>query len=97
MDMIESFLTSAEELVVRVEHSLATLDGSELKAAAHTLKGAAASLGAEAIAACARTMEAGQPGADRPEIASLVVRVRSQLQDIRDFAQAEFAATAPRA
>jgi signal transduction histidine kinase/DNA-binding response OmpR family regulator len=96
MDMIESFLTSAEELLVRVEQSVAGLDGKELKVAAHTLKGAAASLGAETIAAGARAMEALQPDADRAELQSLVGTVRCQLQDITEFAQGEFAAAASR-
>jgi HPt (histidine-containing phosphotransfer) domain-containing protein len=73
-ELASLFLETTEELVRRMSAALAAGDLQALRAAAHTLKGASANVGADALSAAAARVEslAAAPGSHPSECAAAV-------------------------
>ncbi|CBA14839.1 hybrid sensor histidine kinase/response regulator [Xanthomonas albilineans] len=57
--IVDTFLGDAPQLIQRMEQAVATTQDALLRDAAHTLKSSAANVGAQALSAAARRIEAG--------------------------------------
>ena len=76
------FLRSARELVDALTAADRSDDHAGLRRAAHTLKGASASLGAERLEALCRKIEALDP-AERALRRELIARMDAELETVR--------------
>jgi two-component system, sensor histidine kinase and response regulator len=75
-----------------IRRSIGGRDVTQLRAAAHKLKGAASNLGAVALAGCASRIEAAAKNGDvdavEPLLGNLVVALEASLRDLRRYADA---------
>jgi len=80
MDMLSRFVKSQESAVELMQQALAKADGATAERLAHTLKGLAASLGAEPLRVLAERLEAAlQEGADPQLLAQLLPPAQARL------------------
>ena len=80
LSMLGKFVKSQEQAVVLIQQALVQSDGATAERLAHTLKGLAASMGAEPLGAAAAALEqALQAGADPQQVERLIAPTQRQL------------------
>jgi HPt (histidine-containing phosphotransfer) domain-containing protein len=81
-EVIEMFLTDAPPLIADMRAAVAAGDAGGIKAAAHTLRGAASNFGATAVVECAREVEALAKSGGLANAAALVDRLEGAHREL---------------
>ena len=68
LELIDSFQDDTASRFQRLHDAVALLDAVRVKAEAHSMQGSASQMGAEALAALCRAVEAGAPARNWPEL-----------------------------
>jgi len=80
LDMVQSFQTEARGILEEIRETVGRRDAEELRAGAHKLKGALASIGGEAARDVAANLEALARAGDLAPASDMVVRLVSEMQ-----------------
>ena len=67
LELIDSFQTDVANRFKRLHEAVARLDAATVKVEAHTIRGSAGQMGAEALAALCQAVEAGVPEMSWPD------------------------------
>jgi HPt (histidine-containing phosphotransfer) domain-containing protein len=81
-DLIEVFSADSDYRIGQMRDALATLDFPRLRFQAHTVKGSARQLGAEAVAEACQEIETGSDLQDAPLIAARLTRVQELFEEV---------------
>jgi HPt (histidine-containing phosphotransfer) domain-containing protein len=84
-ELIEEFLVSANDLLGRITALLSAEDWTELKLAAHALKGSSRSIGSTALGEIAFRMEEESKRANKPELKSLLSHATAEYARIKTW------------
>jgi len=68
LDLINSFQNDTTSRLARLHDAIARLDAATVKAEAHSIRGSARQMGAEALADLCQAVESGAPQRNWPEI-----------------------------
>ena len=68
LELIDSFQEDTASRLQRLRDAVARLDAARVAAEAHTMQGSASQMGADALAALCRAVEAGAPARNWPEL-----------------------------
>ena len=89
LELIDSFRSDTASRFEQLRDAVARLDGARVKAEAHAMRGSASQMGAEALAALFRAVEAGAPRRNWPELENQVKQAEAGFAEARN-AMAEF-------
>jgi len=82
-DVVADFLDTAPSLMDRLARAVAGGDAVHARLEAHSLKGSAQTLGAEALAGAGLDMEEGAKHGDLSRAPSLLVRIEGEIRRLR--------------
>ena len=82
-EMLEIFLESLERLTVEIKESISSWNAGQLKTAGHSLKGVAANIGAEHIAALGKSIEDTGVEGTPEQAASLLAELNKALDNLK--------------
>lgn len=80
IEIVTLFIREAPEQLLRIQHAIDSGDSAGLQLAAHSLKGASASLGALGLANCARQLEALARQGDISQAGELNTTLKRQFE-----------------
>ncbi len=83
LELIDSFQSDTATRIERLHEAVARLDAARLKAEAHSVRGAARQMGAEALAELCRTVETGAPAMNWPELENQVSLAEMRFKEVR--------------
>jgi HPt (histidine-containing phosphotransfer) domain-containing protein len=89
LELIDSFQRDTAARLKRLHEALARFDAGTVQAEAHSVRGAARQMGAEALADLCRSVEAAAPGMDWPELERRLNQVELGFAELR-FAMSEY-------
>jgi CheY-like chemotaxis protein/HPt (histidine-containing phosphotransfer) domain-containing protein len=92
--VMDLFLVEAESHLATLRRAAASGDGASLRAAAHTLKGSAMTIGARRVASACAEMELVTEAVDASNIAARMTAIDLELRRVRDAFRREGARTA---
>lgn len=84
-ELIDLFIASGDETLASIAHALGKSDYATVGAQAHSLKGASASLRAQAASAAAAKLEAAARAGDGTKIPNLAAELRSEVTRTIDY------------
>jgi two-component system sensor histidine kinase/response regulator len=80
---VDRFLADAPARVAELERAVRREDPAAVARAAHALKGAAANLGAIAVAAICAELQTAADAGRLPDATDLIARLRAELDEVR--------------
>jgi len=86
-ELLQIFLDSTEDLFGRMNRANETRDSKSLKAAAHEMKGACGSVGANKMAAISRSLESAALAEDWSSCSKLIGELQSSFLSVRRFCE----------
>jgi HPt (histidine-containing phosphotransfer) domain-containing protein len=99
LELIDSFQSDTASRFQRLHDAVAKLDAARLKAEAHSIHGSASQMGAEALAAQCRALEAGALARNWPELESQVKQAEVAFAEVgvamSEYVKARRAAATP--
>ncbi|MCS7300811.1 MAG: Hpt domain-containing protein [Fimbriimonadales bacterium] len=84
-EILGDFLRETPSLIAQIESAVAQGDASALGKAAHTLKGSARAVGAEAFAAIAFELEQAGKGGDLSDAPDALQRLQAHWQQLAQY------------
>lgn len=85
-EMLEEFISNVDSLLTKAENELAAKDLENLKKTGHSIKGAAANIGATEISALGKSLELGASTLSAQECTDIINGMRK----LNDSLKAEF-------
>ena len=82
-EVVETFVDTIPDMVAAIEAALTDRDGAALMAAAHSIKGAAANIGAKPTQAAAESLESLGERNEMAEAESMLGNLQSRLAALR--------------
>ncbi len=78
--IVEGFIDDMPERIALTEQAVSRREASNIAVQAHTIKGAAANIGAERLAAAAQALEVTAKGDDWTQLTAQLIRLQAELQ-----------------
>jgi HPt (histidine-containing phosphotransfer) domain-containing protein len=83
LELIDSFQDDTASRFERLHAAVARFDAATVKAEAHSIRGSARQMGAEALGASCQVVEAGAPKMNWPELEYQVMQVEARFAEVR--------------
>ena len=81
-EILTAFQSDTGSRLLRLRHALETLDRAAIRQQAHTIRGSAVQVGADAVAADCRLLETAAAHQPATDIAALLMRVESSFDEV---------------